>query len=207
MDELPINELNQLSETTKSLTNTSLELAQAASDYGALKVIFGVFMVIVILTILTIVVSYIFSLKKLNNINNASNKVLKYFDNMSKKTIGKEESQSLIRESLNRCKALTKYYILRIKYENHINNKELTKQKIEKIVENSFAELNSFLSKFIYNDTALSIVIDLEDSKPLMMMIENLVYQDKDNFTISNMDQTVELFFDGLKLEYTKKLD
>lgn len=203
-DSVPIE---KLTESTRTLSKTSIELAQAVSDYGALKVVFGVFIVMVILMMVTMVVSHIYILKKVNLISSASMKVLKYFDNLSNRTIGKEEGNSIIRESLNKCNALTKYYILRIRLENHIDNKEVTKQKISKIAENSFAELNSQLSRFICIDKSLSHVVDTEDCDSLKNLIDQLVYQDKDSFTISGMDQSVELFFNGLKLEYLKRLE
>lgn len=199
--------LDKLTESTNALSKTSIELAQAASDYGALKIVFGVFIVIVILMMLVMITSHVYILRKVNLISEASLKVLKYFDNLSNRTIGKEEGNAIIREALNRCKALTKYYILRIRFENHIDNKEVTQQKIEKISQNSFAELSSHLSKFICVDKSLSHVIMQDDCESLDKLINQLVYQDKDSFTISSMDQSVELFFDGIKLEYTKKLE
>lgn len=199
--------LEKLTESTNSLSKTSIELAQAVSDYGALKVVFGVFIVMVIMMILVMLISHIYILKKVNLISSASMKVLKYFDNLSNRTIGKEEGNAIIRESLNKCNALTKYYILRIRLENHIDNKEVTKQKISKIAENSFAELNSQLSKFICIDKSLSHVIDTEDCDSLKNLIDQWVYQNKESFTISSMDQAVELFFSGLKLEYLKRLE
>lgn len=199
--------LDKLTESTKSLSKTSIELAQAASDYGALKVVFGVFIVIVIIMILIMIVSHVYMLRKVNLISDASLKVLKYFDNLSNRTVGKEEGNALLREALNRCNALTKYSILRIRFENHIDNKEVTQKKIEKIVQNSFAELSSYLSRFICVDKSLSHVIDQEDAEALNKLIHQLVYQDKDSFTISSMDQQVELFFSGMKLEYIKKLE
>lgn len=199
--------LDKLTESTKTLSKTSIELAQAVSDYGALRVVFGVFIVMVILMIIIMVVSHVYMLKKVNLISSASMKVLKYFDNLSNRTVGKEEGNAIIRESLNKCNALTKYYILRIRLENHIDNKEVTKQKISKIAENSFAELNSQLSRFICVDKSLSNVIDADDCDSLKKIIDQFVYQDKNSFTISSMDQSVELFFSGLKLEYLKRLE
>lgn len=204
LDSVPID---KLTESTRSLSKTSIELAQAVSDYGALKVVFGVFIVMVILMMIIMIVSHVYILKKVNLLSSASIKVLKYFDNLSNRTIGKEEGNSIIRESLNKCNALTKYYILRIRLENHIDNKEVTKQKISKIAENSFAELNSQLSRFICIDKSLSHVVDTEDCDSLKKLIDQLVYQDKESFTISGMDQSVELFFSGLKLEYLKRLE
>lgn len=199
--------LDKLTESTNALSKTSIELAQAASDYGALKIVFGVFIVIVILMILSMIISCVYILRKVNLISEASLKVLKYFDNLSNRTVGKEEGNAILREALNRCNSLTKYYILRIRLENHIDNTEVTKQKIEKIAQNSFAELSSHLSRFICIDKSLSRVLNQEDCDSLEDIITQLVYQDKESFTISGMDQSVELFFDSIKLEYIKRLE
>lgn len=199
--------LKELTESTQSLSSTTIELAHAVSDYGALKIVFGLFIVLVIIMIITMVFTLIFNFRRLNKIESASIKVLQYFDNLSNRTVGKEEGNAILRESLNRCSSLTKYSILRIRLENHISNEEVTKTKINKLVENSFAEMNSFLSKFICIDKPISNIIDLSDSESIKLMITELVYMEKDQFTVSNMDQTVELFFSGLKLEYLKRLE
>lgn len=199
--------LNDLTESTKSLSHTTIELAQAVSDYGALKIVFGLFIVLVIIMIITIISTLIFNFRRLNRIESASMKVLQYFDNLSNRTIGKEEGNAVIREAINRCSALTKYYILRVRLENHIDNKEITKQKIVKLVDNSFAELNSFLSKFICIDKPLSNIIDFNDGDSLKALMIEWVYMDSNNFTVSSMDQTIELFFSGIKLEYLRNLE
>ncbi|MEG1415165.1 MAG: hypothetical protein RSC49_01045 [Clostridium sp.] len=197
----------KLVDSTQSLAKTAVDLAQAASDYGALKVIFGLFVVIVILMILAMAFSLFLMVRKVNKIERASDKTLQYFDNLSNRTIGKEEGNAVVRETLNKSSTLVKYYILRIRWENHIDDTTAIQQKISMIIENNFAEMNSFLSKFICLNKPLSNVVNYEDRKVLKQLITESVYTTKENFTPSNMDQTVELFFNGLKLDYLKKLE
>lgn len=199
--------LDNLTESTNNLSKTSIELAQAASDYGALRVVFGIFIVMVILMMIIMIVSHMYMLKKVNMIGDASIKVLKYFDNLSNRTVGIEEGNSIVREALNRCNALTKYYILRIRLENHIDNETVTRQKVDKIAENSFAELNSYLSRFICINKSLSTIIDYDECENLKNLMIEQIYLPKDSFTVSGMDQSVELFFSGIKLEYFKQLE
>lgn len=52
----------KLDNAVQSLTRSSLELAEAASNYGALKVIFGIFMVLV----LVLVVMFMYTIWNLN---------------------------------------------------------------------------------------------------------------------------------------------
>lgn len=199
--------LDNLTESTNNLSKTSIELAQAASDYGALRVVFGIFIVMVILMMIVMIVSHMYMLKKVNMIGDASIKVLKYFDNLSNRTVGIEEGNSIVREALNRCNALTKYYILRIRLENHIDNETVTRQKVDKIAENSFAELNSYLSRFICINKSLSTIIDYDECENLKNLMIEQIYLPKESFTVSGMDQSVELFFSGIKLEYFKQLE
>lgn len=202
-----LNPIKQLTESTESLSNTTIQLAQAVSDYGALKVIFGLFILVVIIMIIAMTLTLISNFRRMNKIEEASIKVLKYFDNLTNRTIGIEESNTIIRETINRYCGLTKYQILRIRVENHIDNVEVTKQKIDKLVENYFAELNAFLSRFICIDKPLSNVIDFDNADSLKGIITQWVYMPKEEFTISNMDQTLELYYSGIKIEYLKRLN
>ena len=52
----------KLNHAVQSLTKSSIELAEAASNYGALKVIVGIFMVLVVV----MVVMFIYTLWNLN---------------------------------------------------------------------------------------------------------------------------------------------
>ena len=52
----------KLDNAVQSLTRSSIELAEAASNYGVLKVIFGIFMVLV----LVLVVMFMYTIWNLN---------------------------------------------------------------------------------------------------------------------------------------------
>lgn len=49
----------KLDNAVQSLTRSSIELAEAASNYGALKVIFGIFMVLVLVLVVDVYVYHL----------------------------------------------------------------------------------------------------------------------------------------------------
>ena len=125
--------LQQIQDIDK-LTKVSLELAEAASNYGALKIIFGVFMVMMLLIVLVFVSQSVFLIKRVQGISDVSDKIDNYFEGLSESDIGKEEANSMIREVLNHNSVLIKYYIIRVRSENHISDKENTELKIQRIL-------------------------------------------------------------------------
>ena len=190
----------------QSLTKSSIELAEAASNYGALKVIFGIFMVLV----LVMVVMFIYTIwnlnKKVTVVSESSQQVKEFFDGAANSTIGVTEAQILIRREFNCLGHIIKYAILRIRFENHIDNKESTIKKVESLVNNEYSELCGLLSNFICNGKSLSNIFEPQDNEAIKDMVIEQIYIPKDQFTISNMDQSVGMYLNGLKLMYLKKL-
>lgn len=135
--------LQQIQDIDK-LTKVSLELAEAASNYGALKIIFGVFMAMMLLIVLVFVSQSVFLIKRVQGISDVSDKIDNYFEGLSESDIGKEEANSMIREVLNHNSVLIKYYIIRVRSENHISNKENTELKIQRILKISIQKLPHF---------------------------------------------------------------
>lgn len=135
--------LQQIQDIDK-LTKVSLELAEAASNYGALKIIFGVFMVMMLLIVLVFVSQSVFLIKRVQGISDVSDKIDNYFEGLSESDIGKEEANSMIREVLNHNSVLIKYYIIRVRSENHISNKENTELKIQGSLKYPFRNFHIF---------------------------------------------------------------
>lgn len=190
----------------QSLTKSSIELAEAASNYGALKVIFGIFMVLV----LVMVVMFIYTIwnlnKKVTVVSESSQQVKEFFDGAANSTIGVTEAQILIRREFNCLGHIIKYAILRIRFENHIDNKESTIKKVESLVNNEYSESCGLLSNFTCNGKSLSNIFEPHDHEAIKDMVIEQIYIPKDQFTISNMDQSVGMYLNGLKLMYLKKL-
>lgn len=202
---LQIQEPN-LDRAVTQVTQASVELAEAAANYGALKIIFGIFMVFIIMVVVLFVYQ-IFSLtKKMDAIHTAAVKTQEYFDGASDRTIGRNQAQILIRRGMNSLSNTIKYRVLRIRLENHIDDMELTKNKINRVVKNDFIEFSSYLSNFLCDDKQLSIVIDEQDVGVIVDFIIEQVYIPKDEFTVSALDQSTDILVNGIKLSYLKAL-
>lgn len=199
--------LQQIQDIDK-LTKVSLELAEAASNYGALKIIFGVFMVMMLLIVLVFVSQSVFLIKRVQGISDVSDKIDNYFEGLSESDIGKEEANSIIREVLNHNSVLIKYYIIRVRSENHISDKENTELKIQRILKNTHSEASTFLNKFRYKSKPLGVYLDVEtDTENLFNLMLEQIYIPKEHFQLSQMDQSIELFMQGLKLNYVTKIE
>lgn len=199
--------LQQIQDIDK-LTKVSLELAEAASNYGALKIIFGVFMMMMLLIVLVFVSQSVFLIKRVQGISDVSDKIDNYFEGLSESDIGKEEANSMIREVLNRNSVLIKYYIIRVRSENHISDKENTELKIQRILKNIHSEASTFLNKFRYKSKPLGVYLDVEtDTENLFNLMLEQIYIPKEHFQLSQMDQSIELFMQGLKLNYVTKVE
>lgn len=199
--------LQQIQDIDK-LTKVSLELAEAASNYGALKIIFGVFMVMMLLIVLVFVSQSVFLIKRVQGISDVSDKIDNYFEGLSESDIGKEEANSMIREVLNHNSVLIKYYIIRVRSENHISDKENTELKIQRILKNIHSEASTFLNKFRYKSKPLGVYLDVEtDTENLFNLMLEQIYIPKEHFQLSQMDQSIELFMQGLKLNYVTKIE
>ena len=192
----------KLDNAVQSLTKSSIELAEAASNYGALKVIFGIFMVMVVMFIYTI-----WNLnKKVSVVSESSQQVKEFFDGAADSTVGITEAQILICREFNCLGHILKYAILRIRFENHIDNKESTVKKVESLVNNEYSELCGLLSNFTCNGKSLSNIFEPQDNEAIKDLVIEQIYIPKDQFSISNMDQSVSMYLNGLKLMYLKKL-
>lgn len=196
----------KLDNAVQSLTRSSLELAEAASNYGALKVIFGIFMVLV----LVLVVMFMYTIwnlnKKISVVSESSSKITEFFDGAADSTIGVTEAQILIRREFNCLGHILKYAILRIRLENNIDNKESVIKKVDILVNNEYSELCGLMSNFNCDGKSLSTIFELQDNEAIKDMVIEQIYIPKDQFSIPNMDQSVSMYLNGLKLMYLKKL-
>lgn len=196
----------KLDNAVQSLTRSSIELAEAASNYGALKVIFGIFIVFV----LVLVVMFMYTIwnlnKKISVVSESSSKITEFFDGAADSTIGVTEAQILIRREFNCLGYILKYAILRIRLENHIDDKESVIKKVDILVNNEYSELCGLMSNFNCDGKSLSTIFELQDNEAIKDMVIEQIYIPKDQFSISNMDQSVSMYLNGLKLMYLKKL-
>lgn len=203
---LQTENLNDLTESVNKVTDSSIRIAQAANDFGALRVAFGVFMIFIIIIVILFIWQIFVLSGKLNTIYGAAVKTTEYFETSAEGDIGPSQAQVIVRRNFNSLSQAIKYYILRIRLENHINDKNKIKVKIDRLVRNEFSELTTYLSNFKCNEKVLSFIVEDDDIQMVEDFIFEQVYIPKNDFTISNMDQSTSIFINGLKLSYIKKI-
>lgn len=199
-------QVQELEQAVDQITQSSINIAQAASDYGALKVIFGVFIVFMILLIVLFIYQVFSINSKIGVINQAAIKTQAYFEGIQERTIGKDQAQVIIRRSLNNISVLIKYHILRIRLENHISDREGTEKKIVSIIRNEYAELQTYLGNFSVEDRVLSDVLNEDDTRIIKGFVLEQVYANSEDFRVSQMDQSTDILINGIKLECLKRL-
>ena len=203
---LQTENLNNLTESVNKVTDSSIRIAQAANDFGALRVAFGVFMIFIIIIVILFIWQIFVLFGKLNTIYGAAVKTTEYFETSAEGDIGPSQAQVIVRRNFNSLSQAIKYYILRIRLENHIDDKDKIKVKIDRLVRNEFSELTTYLSNFKCNKKVLSFIVEDDDIQMIEDFIFEQVYIPKNDFTISNMDQSTSIFINGLKLSYIKKI-
>lgn len=203
---LQTENLNNLTESVNKVTDSSIRIAQAANDFGALRVAFGVFMIFIIIIVILFIWQIFVLSGKLNTIYGAAVKTTEYFETSAKGDIGPSQAQVIVRRNFNSLSQAIKYHILRIRLENHIDDKNKIKVKIDRLVRNEFSELTTYLSNFKCNEKVLSFKVEDDDIQMVEDFIFEQVYIPKNDFTISNMDQSTSIFINGLKLSYIKKI-
>ena len=203
---LQTENLNNLTESVNKVTDSSIRIAQAANDFGALRVAFGVFMIFIIIIVILFIWQIFVLSGKLNTIYGAAVKTTEYFETSAEGDIGPSQAQVIVRRNFNSLSQAIKYYILRIRLENHIDDKDKVKVKIDRLVRNEFSELTTYLSNFKCNKKVLSFIVEDDDIQMVEDFIFEQVYIPKNDFTISNMDQSTSIFINGLKLSYIKKI-
>lgn len=195
-----------LNKAVGQITESSVKLAEATANYGALKMVFSVFMIFIIVIVSLFVYQIFVLTKKVDIIHTAATKTQEYFEGVSDRTIGTSQGQVIIRRSFNGLSQSIKYVILRIRLENHIDNKEMVCNKVSRMIKNEFSEINSFFSNFICDEKPLCEILNDEDEAVIKEFMLEQIYISKENFSISNMDQSTDILINGIKLIYIKNL-
>ena len=85
---LQTENLNNLTESVNKVTDSSIRIAQAANDFGALRVAFGVFMIFIIIIVILFIWQIFVLSGKLNTIYGAAVKTTEYFETSAEGDIG-----------------------------------------------------------------------------------------------------------------------
>lgn len=199
-----VDNSEQLAQTVDQLTESSLKLAEAAANFGALKVIFGIFLVFTLIMILLFLYQSVATTHKITKIHESSVKLEKYMEDSSSRTLGKGQASVLIRRSFNSLSQIVKYNILRTRIENHLDQRDNVTSKIANLVRYEYAELIAFLMNFECDDIELSESIKADDAQIIIDFMIEQVYMDSELFSVASMDQATDILLNGLKLEALK---
>ena len=168
---------------------------------------FGVFMVLMLLIMCTFIYQVIVSNKRLSKVEDAAEQTLKFFDPcFSNRTIGREESKAIIRESVTRSSAVMKYAILKIRYENNLSPGSAD-DRIRGAIRTEHNDRKALLGKFYIQSRKLSFVCEDSDDAAMIELMKEYVYMPKEKFTASLMAQEVNYLLDGVKARYQSKID
>ena len=88
----------QFDSAVGQLSKSSVELAEAAADFGVLKVVFGVFMAFFLILILMFLYQMLTMTKKVNEIHSSCKTVSGMVSETSNRTLGKASSFNTYKE-------------------------------------------------------------------------------------------------------------
>ena len=138
----------QLDQTVSQLSESTIALAEAAANFGALKVIFAAFVIFTFIILTLFLYQVIATTKKVEKIHQSTQKLEKSFEITENRSIGASQASLMVRRVFSSLKQNSKYIILRTRIENHLDRKEAIVAKVSRLVSNNWTELHSFLSNF-----------------------------------------------------------
>ena len=197
----------QLDQTVNQLSESTIALAEAAANFGALKVIFAAFVVFTFIILILFLYQVIVTTKKVEKIHQSAQKLEKSLEETENRTIGNSQAGLMIRRVFASLKQYIKYVVLRTRVENHLDMKDVVLAKITRLINNYWTELHSFLTNYECDNKNLSSYIRDEDAAAIIDLVVSQVYQDDNLFTIGSMEQAIDLMIDGIKLEVLKDFD
>lgn len=197
----------QLDQTVNQLSESTIALAEAAANFGALKVIFAAFVVFTFIILILFLYQVIVTTKKVEKIHQSAQKLEKSLEETENRTIGNSQAGLMIRRVFASLKQYIKYVVLRTRVENHLDMKDVVLAKITRLINNYWTELHSFLTNYECDNKNLSSYIRDEDAAAIIDLVVSQVYQDDNLFTVGSMEQAIDLMIDGIKLEVLKDFD
>lgn len=188
-------------DAVKPVASTAIDVANAASELGIMRVTYGIFIVFMIILITLFVYQVFIITNKVNRVHEISSRIEDYFNNTNDRSIGSTQAEVLISRSFNHLSAIIKYQVIRIRLENHIDNREAVDRKVEMVVRNEYNELRFFLSQFILHGKApLSDLVDWDDTESIQTFMLDQIYIPQENYSIAQMEQSTNIFINGLRL-------
>lgn len=183
------------------IAQSAIDVSNAVSELGVMKVICGIFVVFMIILIILFVYQVFIITNKVNKVHEVSQRVEDYFNTTNDHSVGQAQADIIISRSFNHLKAIIKYQILKIRLENHIDDRASVDRKVEMIVRNECNELKYFLSQFtLHGKDPLSDLVNWGDQESIQTFMLEQIYLPKESYSISQMEQATSIFINGLRL-------
>jgi len=206
MGEIDMNEsVMQVSE----LAGSSIDLAEKITNYS-FWVVFTAASIVVIFLLLSYVVWQLrFVTKslivKIDVIHQSAEKVSKYFEKDSFRSVDIDAARALISCQLELSRNSILVFIAKIKQRNHLDDKKAIEEKIDLFLDKAYGINESFLRKFDFQGRALSSFLRVEWKDA----VKKKVVKDCDNNTMDchKIESTYIALFDSFKLEINRKID
>lgn len=196
------------------ITNSSLQVARGITEYGILVVIAAIFLVV---TLITIIMFLRWFLKVINKLMNDFTKDLSELLQLTRDQNDKLDiiKEGLTEESMQRFKSIIKLtlstamhecnnLVIRILEENHINDREKTKLKIERYVDSIIKELILRIENFKYNNHKVSDFISDQHIQQICECVESEVYNEN-GYVQKRVFNNLKLIFDSILLNIMSK--
>lgn len=190
--------------------------AKTISDYGALITIGAIF---IILSLMMWVAIFRWFKTIINRIIDNNNKDMHEILNETKRQndMLNDISEGLRNETQLRLKNLTSIafdlsieqvckLIIKIREENHIANKEVTKQKIRKQLRIIHEDRNSRFDAFTYRNVRISSFCSEDWIEQVAVVVENEIYNDN-GINNQRAYTNVKMAYDDIKLDFYHKMN
>lgn len=190
--------------------------AKTISDYGALITIGAIF---IILSLMMWVAIFRWFKTIINRIIDNNNKDMHEILNETKRQndMLNDISEGLRNETQLRLKNLTSIafdlsieqvckLIIKIREENHIANKEVTKQKIRKQLRIIHEDRNSRFDAFTYRNVRISSFCSEDWIEQVAVVVENEIYNDN-GVNNQRAYTNVKMAYDDIKLDFYHKMN
>lgn len=203
--------LEQITGTVAQLTESSIQLAEAAANFGALKLMFGIFIVFIFIMMILFIFQIISYNRKLADIFRTTKMVENHMEQSASKTLGKPQASLLIHRLYGDLAIIVKYLVVKVRLEYKINsdkpyNREAVMTRVENLVRFEMSELKSFLSEYHCGEFCMGECVTPEDTQAILDFVVDHVFEPRDVFTISVMDQTAEIVVSGVRMNALTKL-
>lgn len=188
-------------ESATTMTENALKLSEAASDLGALKVIFGVFLVMILVLFLFVLFNEFSYKRKILNMHESVDQITRYFDNTAQLYLNKARARQLLVGAYKSVAVFIKFEVLKARItsseEETIRNANSLAAYIMYHFQNSFEGIRTYGGTLSGNlEITNEIVADT---------IIKYCSLSAEEFNVGDMDRDVDLLIKGYEQQVSLK--